>query len=56
MLGENLGKGGEAQEQVAQGICGCFIPGSVQGLIGCAPEPPDLVAGICTHGREMGTR
>jgi len=28
-------EGGEAQEQVAQGICGCPVPGGIQGQAGC---------------------
>mgnify|MGYP001855533296 CR=1 FL=1 len=36
---------GEALEQVAQGGCGCPIPGSIQGQTGCGSKQPGLVVG-----------
>jgi len=34
---------GDALEQVAQGGCGCPIPGGIQGQAGCGSGQPDLV-------------
>ena len=31
-----VGEGGDALEQVAQGGCGCPIPGGIQGQAGCS--------------------
>jgi len=38
-------EGGDALEQVAQGGCGCPIPGSIQDQAGCSSEQPGLEAG-----------
>lgn len=43
-------------EQVARRSCGCVIPGSVQGHIGCGFEPPSLVEGVPAHGGGVVTR
>ena len=32
-------------EQIAQGGCGCSIPGGIQGQAGCGPGQPGLVVG-----------
>ena len=42
-------EGGEALEQVAQRSCGCPLPGSVQGQVGCGSEQPGLVEGVAAH-------
>jgi len=44
-----LTEGGDALEQVAQGGCGCPIPGGIQGQAG-------LVVGNPAHSRGVGTR
>lgn len=41
----------EGTEEVAWRICGCSIPGSVQGQVGWGFEKPDLVGGVSAHGR-----
>ena len=41
------------QEQVAQGGCGCPIPGGTQGQAGWGPGQPELLDGTA-HGRELG--
>jgi len=46
----------EALEQVAQGGCGCPIPGGIQGQAGCGSGQPDLVVGDPAHSREVETR
>jgi len=38
-------QGGDALEQVAQGSCGCPIPGGIQGQAGCGSGQPGLVVG-----------
>ena len=38
-------EGGDALEQVAQGGCGCPIPGGIQGQAGCGSGQPGLVVG-----------
>lgn len=38
-------QGGDALEQVAQGSCGCPIPGGIQGQAGCGSEQPGLEVG-----------
>ena len=38
-------EGGDTLEQVAQGGCGCPIPGDIQGQAGCGSEQPGLVIG-----------
>uniref|UniRef100_A0A8C3LJ42 threonine--tRNA ligase n=1 Tax=Chrysolophus pictus TaxID=9089 RepID=A0A8C3LJ42_CHRPC len=43
-------------EQVAQGGCGCLIPGGIQGQAGCGSGQPDLMVGNPAHskGLELG--
>ena len=36
---------GDALEQVAQGSCGCPIPGGIQSQAGCGSGQPGLVVG-----------
>jgi len=48
--------GGEALKQVIQRNCGCSLPGSVQGQVGCSSEQPGLVEGVPAHGSGVGTR
>lgn len=38
---------------IAQGSCGCAIPGGVQGHIGWGSEQPALVEDVSAHGREL---
>ena len=45
-------EGGDALEQVAQGDCGCPIPGGIQGQAGCSSGQPALVVGDPANGRE----
>jgi len=40
-------------EQVAQGGCGCPIPGGIQGQAGCGSGQPGLVVGNRTHRRGL---
>ena len=47
--------GGDALEQVAQGGCGCPIPGGIQGQAGCGSEQPGLVVGDPAHSRGVET-
>jgi len=49
-------EGGDALEQVAQGGCGCPIPGGIQGQAGCGSGQPGLVAGAPAHSRGVETR
>jgi len=49
-------EGDGALEQVAQGGCGCPIPGGIQGQAGCGSGQPVLVAGNLAHSRGVGTR
>ena len=49
-------EGDGALEQVAQGGCGCPIPGGIQGQAGCGSEQPGLVVGNPAHSREVETR
>lgn len=49
-------RGGDALEQVAQGGCGCPIPGGIQGQAGCGSGQPGLVVGNPAHSREVETR
>ena len=49
-------EGGEALEQVAQGGCGCPIPGGIQDQAGCGSEQPILVVHNPTHSRVVETR
>ena len=49
-------RGGDALEQVAQGGCGCPIPGGIQGQAGCVSGQPGLVVGNPAHSRGVETR
>ena len=40
-------------EQVAQGGCGCPIPGGTQGQAGCGSGQPGLVVGDPAHSRGL---
>jgi len=42
-------------EQVAQGGCGCPIPGGTQGQAGCGSGQPGLLVGDPAHSRGVGT-
>jgi len=42
-------------EQVAQGGCGCPIPGGIQGQAGCDSGQPGLVVGDPAHSRGVET-
>jgi len=44
---------GEALEQVAQGGCGCPIPGGIQGQAGCGSGQPGLLVGDPARGRGL---
>ena len=46
---------GVSFEQVAQGGCGCPIPGGIQGQAGCGSGQPGLVVGHPAHSREVET-
>jgi len=48
-------EGGDALEQVAQGGCGCPIPGGIQGQAGCGSGQPGLVVGDPAHSKEVET-
>jgi len=43
-------------EQVAQGDCGCPIPGGTQGQAGCGSGQPGLLVGDPAHGRGVETQ
>ena len=43
-------------EQVAQGDCGCLIPGCIQGRAGCGSGQPGLVVDNPACGRLVETR
>ena len=49
-------EGGDTLEQVAQGGCGCPIPGGIQGQAGCGSRQPGLVVGNPAHSRGIETR
>jgi len=42
--------GGEALTQVAQGICGCPVPGGTQGQVAWGSGHPELVGGSPANG------
>ena len=44
-------EGGDTLELVAQGGCGCPIPGGIEGQSGCGSGQPGLVGGDPAHGR-----
>ena len=46
-------EGGDAVEQVAQGGCGCPIPGGIQGQAGCGSGQPGLLVGDPAHSRGL---
>ena len=48
-------EGGDALEQVAQGGCGCPIPGGIQSQAGCGSGQPGLVVGDPAHSRGIET-
>ena len=49
-------EGGDALEQVAQGGCGCPIPGGIEGQAGCGSGQPGLVVGDPAHIRGVETQ
>ena len=49
-------EGSDTLEQVAQGGCGCPIPGGIQGQAGCGSGQPGLVVGDPAYSRRVGTR
>ena len=49
-------QGGDALEQVAQGSCGCPIPGGIEGQAGCGSGQPDLVVSNPAHSSGVETR
>ena len=49
-------EGGDTLEQVAQGGCGCPIPGSIQGQVGCGSGQPGLLVHDHTHSSGVETR
>ena len=49
-------EGGDALEQVAQGGCGCPIPGGIQGQAGRGSGQSGLVVGDPAHSRGVETR
>ena len=48
-------EGGDTLEQVAQGGCGCPIPGGIQGQAGCGSGQPGLVVDDPAHSRGVET-
>ena len=46
-------EGGDALEQVAQGCCGCPIPGCTQGQAGCGSGQSGLLVGDPVHSRGL---
>jgi len=46
---------GAALEQVAQGGCGCPIPGGIHGQAGCGSGQPGLLVGDSAHSRGVET-
>ena len=49
-------EGGDTLEQVAQGGCGCPVPGGIQGQAGCGSGQHGLVVGDAVHSRGVETR
>jgi len=47
--------GGDTLERVAQGGCGCPIPGGIEGQAGCGSGQPGLVVGDPAHSRGVET-
>jgi len=48
-------EGGDTLEQVAQGGCGCPIPGGIHGWAGSGSGQPGLLVGDPTHSWGVGT-
>ena len=46
---------GDTLEQVAQGGCGCPIPGGIQGQAGCGSGQPGVVVGNPANSRGVET-
>jgi len=46
-------QGGDALEQVAQGDCGCPIPGGIQAQVGCGSGRPGLVVAYPAYSRGL---
>ena len=46
-------EGGDTLEQVAQGGCGCPIPGGIQGQAGCGSGQPGLMVGGPARSRGL---
>ena len=46
-------EGDDTLEQVAQGGCGCPIPGGIQGQAGCGSGRPGLLVGDPAHSRGL---
>jgi len=49
-------EGGKALDEVAQRSCGCPLPGSIQGQVGCISEQRGLVESLPVRGRGSGTK
>ena len=49
-------EGGDTLEQVAQGGCGCPIPGGIQGQAGCGSGPSGLAVSDTAHSTGVETR
>ena len=47
---------GEELEHVAQGGCGCPLPGGIQGQAGYVSGQPGLLVGDPAHSRGVETR
>ena len=56
-LGGNFShRGWWRTDQVAQGGCGCPIPGGIQSQAGCGSGQPGLLVGDAAHGRGVETK
>jgi len=53
VVGLRKRKCGVVLEQVAQGGCGCPIPGGIQGQAGCGSGQPGLLVGDPAHSRGL---
>jgi len=53
--GSSSPRGWWLTEQVAQGGCGCPIPGGIQGQAGCGSGQPGLLVGDPAHSRGVET-
>jgi len=51
-----ISAGGDSLEQVAQGGCGCPIPGGIQGKAQCGSGQAGLVVGNSGRGTGAETR